>query len=79
MDTGRVAEYWNHLKATDSPIKDMSPGYHVPLWLWGGDANYLESGQSLTVFVCGLVLHHDPDLKNSIDRCWPICILQEEP
>ena len=79
VDPVRVAEYWTHLKSTESPLKDMSPGHHVPLWLWGDGAKYLVSGQCLTVIVFGFVLDDDPDVKNSVDRCWPLCILQEEP
>ena len=74
----KVAEYWSHLKETDSPLKDMSPGHHVPLWIWGDGAKYLVSGHCLTIIVCGFVLHDDPEMKHSIDRCWPLCILQEE-
>ena len=78
VDPEKVAEYRHHLKETDSPLKDMSPGHHVPLWIWGDGAKYLVSGQCLTIIVCGFVLHDDPEMKHSIDRCWPLCILQEE-
>ena len=61
VDPLRVAEYWTHLKSTESPLKHMSPGHHVPLWLWGDGAKYLVSGQCLTVIVFGFVLDDDPD------------------
>lgn len=40
VDPKHVAAYWNHLQATDSPLKNMSPGHHVPLWIWGDGATW---------------------------------------
>jgi hypothetical protein len=37
----------------------MSSGDHVPIYLWGDAAQFTESGQSMMVLACGLVMDDD--------------------
>ena len=53
----RTKKYWQHLKDVGSPLANMSPeGDHIPIYLWGDGAQFTESGQSVLVLACGLVM-----------------------
>ena len=49
----------------------------VPLWMWGDGCQYLESGESITVVCCGLVLQRQVE-KTTINRCFPLFLFREE-
>lgn len=51
-----ISKYWKHMKACKSPIGDMSTGDHLPVYVWGDGAQYTESGESIMVFSCGIVV-----------------------
>ena len=70
----RTPQYWQHLRYVKSPVAEMSPGCdHVPLYLWGDGAQYTESGQSIMVLSCGLVMD---DMRTNI---FPLCLCREDP
>lgn len=63
ISTDLVANYWRHLEAVGSPLRDMSPNHdHIPMYVWGDGAQYTESGESMMVFSCGIVI--DPKRTN---------------
>jgi hypothetical protein len=55
----RTQQYWKHLRDVGSPVAGMSSGDHVPIYLWGDAAQFTESGQSMMVLACGLVMDDD--------------------
>lgn len=63
ISTDLVANYWRHLVAVGSPLRHMSPNKdHIPMYVWGDGAQYTESGESMMVFSCGIVI--DPKRTN---------------
>ena len=63
ISTDLVANYWRHLGAVGSPLRHMSPNKdHIPMYVWGDGAQYTESGESMMVFSCGIVI--DPKRTN---------------
>ena len=63
ISTDLVANYWRHLGAVGSPLRHMSPNQdHIPMYVWGDGAQYTESGESMMVFSCGIVI--DPKRTN---------------
>jgi hypothetical protein len=70
----RTQQYSQHLRDVKSPVAGMSPsGDHVPIYLWGDGAQYTESGQSIMVLACGLVMD---DVRTNI---FPLCLCREDP
>ena len=70
----RTQQYWQHLRDVKSPVAGMSQsGDHVPIYLWGDGAQYTESGQSIMVLACGLVMD---DERTNI---FPLCLCREDP
>ena len=55
-------QYWRHLSDVGSELGSMSDGSHLPIYLWGDGAQYTESGESMLVFCCGIVI--DPQRSN---------------
>lgn len=69
-------KYWDHLSQVGSPLANASRSKtHIPLWLWGDAANYIND-ENLMVFCVGHVLD---DQKNSIKKCFPIVVCREDP
>ena len=66
-----TATYWAHMKE-NSFQHDV-----VPMWLWGDDAQYLESGEQITVVCCGLLLQNDTE-KTTVKRCFPLFLYRED-
>lgn len=66
-----TATYWVHMKE-NSFQHDV-----VPMWLWGDDAQYLESGEQITVVCCGLLLQNDTE-KTTVKRCFPLFLYRED-
>ena len=56
LENGALDEYWKHLKNVGSPLGGMSDGSHIPIYFWGDGAQYTESGESILVFTCGIVI-----------------------
>ena len=56
LETGSLEKYWQHLNDSGSPLASMSDGTHIPVYLWGDGAQYTESGESMLVFSCGIVI-----------------------
>lgn len=71
-----VRQYWNHLTQRGSPLADISPtGEHIPIWLWGDECEFRESGEQILVLVMGLVT--DPRTF-SAECCYPLCLCRSD-
>ena len=73
LQDGSLEQYWKHLKDVGSPLSGMSDGSHIPLYLWGDGAQYTESGESILVFTCGIVI--DENRSNT----FPLFLCREDP
>jgi hypothetical protein len=51
----------------------MSDGTHIPVYLWGDGAQFTESGESMLVFSCGIVID---DNRSNI---FPLFMCREVP
>ena len=51
-----VEKYWSHAKIHNCPWKDISPGYHCPLGLYGDGAKYAPTGEKIIAFFLNIVL-----------------------
>ena len=77
QNENEIQQYWNHLCHVGSPLAKLSPGKsHIPVWLWGDEADFRESGESVLVIAMGCVI--DPR-KFSAECCYPICICRSDP
>ena len=56
LEDDSLNAYWAHLNDVGSPLAGMSDGSHIPVYLWGDGAQYTESGESILVFSCGIVI-----------------------
>ena len=72
-----VKKYWEHLAAQNSPLASISPNQdHVPLWLWGDEAQYRKgSGDEILLVCLGSVLHTE---KFSVASCYPLSLCRSE-
>ena len=73
LPEGSVAKYWRHMKDLGSPIGNMSTGEHIPMYVWGDGAQYTESGESMLVFSCGIIV----DEKRT--NIFPLFLCREVP
>ena len=71
-----VAEYWQHMSNMGIPFRGAT-SRHIPLWLWGDDAQFTETTQDKLVTISfGRVLETG---TNALLVCWPICVYQHVP
>ena len=76
IDMANIAQYWSHLKDRKSPLASISPdGSHYPLWLWGDEAQFRESGEEIQLIAMGAVLD---TRKHSLETCFPLSICRSE-
>lgn len=72
----KIKEFWDHLSGVNSPLAEISPGKgHYPLWLWGDECQYRESGEEVMLIAMGGILDHR---KHSIEACYPLSITRSE-
>ena len=71
-----ISQYWSHLRDRKSPLASISPdGCHYPLWLWGDEAQFRESGDEIQLIAMGAVLD---SRKHSLETCFPLSICRTE-
>jgi hypothetical protein len=76
-DESEIHRYWDHLHQFGSPVSQLSPTKTpVPVWLWGDEADFRESGETVLVVAMGCCI--DPR-KFSAESCYPICVCRSEP
>ena len=77
VDAGDVKQYWQHLTARGSPLSQLSPDQdHIPVWLWGDEAQYRKGSQDEILLLCmGSVLHPE---KFSVASCFPLTICRSD-
>ena len=77
VDAGDVKQYWQHLAARGSPLSQLSPDQdHIPVWLWGDEAQYRKGSQDEILLLCmGSVLHPE---KFSVASCFPLTICRSD-
>lgn len=51
-----VEKFWDHARTFNCPWKDVSPGHHQPLGLYGDAAKYSPLGQKIIGYFVNLVL-----------------------
>ena len=65
------AEFWEHLQKVGTPTHNATAN-HVPLYIWGDDAEFTEHHQDkLVVISIGRVLEQR---RHSLRYCWPLCV-----
>ena len=65
------SEFWGHLKKVGTPTHNATDD-HVPLYMWGDDAEFTEHHQDkLVVISIGRVLEKR---RHSLRYCWPLCV-----
>lgn len=72
MDPARLREYWEHLSGHLEWAKShvaLCHHAHVPVWLWGDDAQYNELGQKIVAVSMGCVLD---DRTHCVQTVWPL-------
>lgn len=73
LEEKQIQQYWQHLKDVGSPLSALSDdASHIPVYLWGDGAQYTESGESMSVFCCGIVVD---DNRSNI---FPLFLCREE-
>lgn len=73
---GDVQQYWNHLSDHGSPLATLSPNKkHVPLWLWGDEAQFRENGDEILLICMGLAIDNR---KYSVESCYPLSVCRSE-
>ena len=76
ISDSEIKEYWDHLSACNSPLAKVSETKtHYPLWIWGDEAQYRESGDEVLLISLGAVLDQR---KYSVEACFPICVVRTE-
>lgn len=71
-----VTSYWNHLSEHGSPLANISPGKnHIPLWLWGDEAQYRENGDEILLIAMGCIIDQR---KFSVESCYPLAICRSD-
>ena len=66
-----TAKYWEHLQEVGVPTHGAS-SEHVPLYLWGDDAEFTEHhGDKLVVISMGRALE---GRKHALLYCWPLTV-----
>ena len=69
ISDSEIKEYWDHLSACNSPLAKVSETKtHYPLWIWGDEAQYRESGDEVLLISLGAVLDQR---KYSVEACFP--------
>ena len=63
-----VTQYWSHMDKMGTPRNGASH-QHVPLYLWGDDAQFTENQDKLCAVSFGRTLESG---KNSLIFCWPL-------
>ena len=72
----QVKSFWQHLSDCGSPLAGMSDdGSHIPLYIWGDEAQYRDSGEEILVLTLGSILD---GRRYSVESCYPMCILRTE-
>lgn len=56
IEEDAVQKYWQHARDHGCPWKDMSPGHHHPLGLYGDAAKYSPTGSKIIAYFLNLVL-----------------------
>lgn len=72
-----MRQYWQHLSDRQSPLAKISPEKdHVPLWLWGDEAQFRKgSGEDILLLCMGSVLHKE---TYSVASCYPLTICRSD-
>lgn len=76
VDGQEVVQYWSHLSAMGNPLAKISPlKNHIPLWIWGDEAQFRENGDEVLLIAIGSVLDQR---KYSVEACYPLSICRSE-
>ena len=76
LPSSEIKSFWDHLSNANSPLAEISPGKnHYPIWLWGDECQYRESGEEVMLIAMGGVLDNR---KHSIEACYPLSITRSE-
>ena len=76
VDEDDIKKYWDHLKEHKSPLASISPDRnHVPLWIWGDEAQYRESGDEILLICMGSICD---TRKFSVETCYPLSICRSD-
>ncbi len=71
-----VKQFWHHLALHRSPLAEISPNQdHIPLWIWGDEAQYRENGDQVLLICMGSILDKR---KFSIEACYPLSLCRSE-
>ena len=70
-----VAKYWQHIESMGLPTHGASHK-HVPLYVWGDDAQFTENNDKLVCVSFGRSLETG---KNSLIFCWPLFVFHHVP
>ena len=76
IDAADINHFWQHIRNSGSPLKDISPGHHYPLWIWGDEAQYRENGDEVMLITLGSILDKR---KHSVESCYPLSICRSDP
>ncbi len=76
VDDADVKAFWNNLSANGSPLANISPDKnHIPIWLWGDEAQYRENGDEILLICMGIVVDKR---KFSVESCYPLGICRSD-
>ena len=69
-----VADFWSHARNVGMPTSGAT-AVHIPLYLWGDDAQFTQTHQDKLVAVAfGRVLETS---KNALQTVWPLFLYQQ--
>ena len=76
ISDSEIKQFWDHLSACNSPLAKVSENKtHYPLWIWGDEAQFRESGEEVLLITLGSILDRR---TYSVEACFPVCILRSE-
>lgn len=71
-----IKKFWHHLALHQSPLAEISPNKdHIPLWIWGDEAQYRENGDQVMLMCLGNILDKR---KFSIEACYPLSLRRSD-
>ena len=76
ISDSEIKEFWDHLSACNSPLAKVSENKtHYPLWIWGDEAQFRESGEEVLLITLGSILDRR---TYTVEACYPVCVLRSE-
>ena len=71
--TTAVSKFWAHARDVGMPINGATD-LHIPLYLWGDDAQFTENQDKLVTVAMGRVLETSKDARLTV---WPLFVFQQ--